>query len=313
MSALSRETFVRILSAIITLPVLAWALVTNNFLSIPILLASIIISLISLYEYYMISDKGDAGRAFVKTGLFFGLILNIIMYYYAFGKPLGLSGFHGDFDGRVIIAFFVVFVAVILAQQLFTRPLQGGIYSLAVTVFGVMYLVLSISHLILLKSMKDGIYYIVILIAVVMLNDTGAYFGGVLFGKHKAGLEASPNKSWEGYFSGLLFSIIGFILANQVCVSFFSRELFSMLECTLLGIVLSVLANIGAVDLHLAGGGVVKSGNQAHDGRLPRPAGTHERGHLSRLNLQGDVLQDRLIGSVAERHAVEFNFALNRW
>ncbi len=245
MSGLNRETLIRILSAVVALPVLFYALITNSFLSIPILLASTVISLFSLYEYYMISDRGDAGKAFVKTGLIFGIILNLIMYFFAFGKSLGFSRVFGDFDARVIIAFFVVFIAVILVLQLFTRPLKGGNYSLAITVFGVMYLVLSISHLILLKSLKDGVYYIMILIAVVMLNDTGAYFGGVLFGKHKAGIEASPNKSWEGYFSGLLFSIIGFILANQVCVSFFSRELFTMLECTILGIVISVLANIG--------------------------------------------------------------------
>ncbi len=245
MSGLNRETFIRILSALVTLPILAYALTTNDFLSFPILLASVIISLFSLYEFYMITDKGAEGRAFVKTGMFFGFILNIVMFLYAFGKPLGFSRLSGDFDGRVIMAFMIVFVAVILAQQLFTRPLKGGSYSLAVTVFGVMYLVLSISHIILLKSLKDGIYYIVILIVVVMLNDTGAYFGGVLFGKHKAGIEASPNKSWEGYFSGLLFSIIAFILANQICVSFFSRELFTMIECVILGMVLSVLANIG--------------------------------------------------------------------
>lgn len=245
MSALNKETFIRILSAIVTLPVLAYALITNDFLSIPILLASIIISLFSLYEYYMIAERGEAGRAFVKTGLLFGLVLNVVMYLYAFGKPMGFSKFFGDFDGRVVMAFFIVFVAVILVLQLFTRPIKGGSYSLAVTVFGVIYIVFSISHLILLKSLKDGVYYIMILIAVVMLNDTGAYFGGVLFGKHKAGFEASPNKSWEGYFSGLLFSVIGFILANQVCVSFFSRELFTMLECTIIGMIISVLANIG--------------------------------------------------------------------
>ncbi len=245
MSGLNRETFIRILSAIVTLPVLAYALMTDDFLSFPILAASVIISLFSLYEFYMITDRGAEGRAFVKTGMLFGLILNLVMFLYAFGKPMGFSRFVGDFDGRVMIAFIIVFIAVILVQQLFTRPLKGGSYSLAITVFGVMYLVLSISHIILLKSLRDGVYYIMILIAVVMLNDTGAYFGGVLFGKHKAGIEASPNKSWEGYFSGLLFSIIAFILANQVCVSFFSRELFTMIECVILGMILSVLANVG--------------------------------------------------------------------
>lgn len=245
MSALNKETFIRILSAIVALPVLFYALITDQFFSIPILIASLLISLITLYEYYMIADGGENQRAFIKTGILFGLILNIIMYIFAFGKPLGLSGNFGDFNARIIIGFFVIFVAVLLVLQLFTRPLKGGIYSMAITVFGMMYIVLSTSHLILVKSLKDGVYYIMLLLVVVMLNDTGAYFGGVMFGKHKAGFEASPNKSWEGYFSGLLFSIIGFILTNQIYISFFSRELFSMIECTILGIVISFLANVG--------------------------------------------------------------------
>lgn len=245
MSALNKETFSRIVSALIALPILFYALITDQFFSIPILIASLLISLITLYEYYMIAERGENERAFVKTGLLFGLILNIIMYIFAFGKPLGLSGGPAEFNARIIIAFFIIFMAVLLVLQLFTRQLKGGIYSLAITVFGLMYVVLSTSHLILIKSMKDGIYYIMILVVAVMLNDTGAYFGGVMFGKHKAGFEASPNKSWEGYFSGLLFTIIGYILTNQVYISFFSRELFSMIECTILGIAISFLANTG--------------------------------------------------------------------
>jgi len=264
MSVLNRETFIRILSAIVTLPVLFYVLVTNDFLYLPILIATIIISLFCLYEFYMIADRGDDGRAFVKTGLIFGFLLNIVMYVYAFGKPLGFSGIFGNFDSRVITAFFTFFIAVLLVLQLFTRPLRGAAYSLGVTVFGVFYLVMSMSHLILLKSLQDGIYYIIILIAVVMLNDTGAYFGGVMFGRHKAGLEASPNKSWEGYFSGLLFSIVAFILTSQVFISFFSRYLFSMIECVILGIVVSVLANVG----DLAESAIKRDGGFKDSGRI---------------------------------------------
>ncbi len=245
MSVLNRETFTRILSAVVTLPILVYVLVTDNFLCLPILIATLIISLFCLYEFYMIADRGEEGGAFVKTGLIFGFMLNVIMYLFAFGKPLGLSGYIALFDARVITAFFTIFIAVLLMLQLFTRPLKGAAFSVGVTVLGVFYIVMSMSHLILLKSLKDGIFYIVILIAVVMLNDSGAYFGGIMFGKHKAGIEASPNKSWEGYFSGLLFSVIAFILANQVFISFFSRDLFTMLECVLLGIAVSVLANLG--------------------------------------------------------------------
>ena len=245
MSGLNRETLIRILSAIVTLPILAYALITDSFLFIPTLIVSIVVSLITLYEYYMISARNQDNRAFIGTGLIAGLVLNIIVYFYAFGNFFGASRFFHNFDVRAIIGFFILLIAILLVQQLLTRPLSGGIYSLAVTLFGIMYIVLFMSHIILLKSLKDGSFFIVILVVVIMLNDTGAYFGGVLFGKTKAGFEASPNKSWEGYFSGLLFSIIGFILANQVCVSFFSRELFTLIECAVLGIALSVLANIG--------------------------------------------------------------------
>jgi phosphatidate cytidylyltransferase len=245
MSGLNKETFVRIMSALVALPVLAFAIITDSFLFIPALIATIIISLITLYEYYMISAKDENNKAFIKAGLIGGLILIIIIYFYAFGKFFGYTKLFQNFDVRAIMGFLVLLTAILLVLQLLTRPLHGGIYSLAVTLFGIMYIVLFTSHILLLKSLNDGSFYIVILVVVIMLNDTGAYFGGILFGKTKAGFEASPNKSWEGYFSGLLFSIIAFILANQVCISFFSKEMFTLIECSILGIVFSILANIG--------------------------------------------------------------------
>jgi len=245
MSVLNKETFTRILSAIVTLPVLVYVLITDDFLSFPILAGSLVISLTCLYEYYMITWKSDEEKAFIGTGLLFGLILNVVVFLYAFGRPLGFTGRFSGFDARLFMMFAVIFLAVILLLQLFTRPLKGGSYSLAVTAFGVFYIAFFVSHIILLKALKDGAFYILLLVAVIMLNDTGAYFGGLIFGKHKAGIAASPNKSWEGYFSGLLFGMISFILGSQIITSFFSRELFTMLEAACLGIVVSLLADIG--------------------------------------------------------------------
>ncbi len=247
MSVLNKETFTRILSAVIALPVLVYVLVTDDFLSLPILAGSCLISLTCLYEYYMITYKSEDEKAFIKTGLIFGFVINVIMFIYAFGKPFGFTKLSSNFDGRLFIGTAVVFMAVILVLQLFTRPLKGGAYSMGVTAFGVMYIVVSVSHLVLMKALKDGSSYILLLMAVIMLNDSGAYFGGIMFGKHKAGIAASPNKSWEGYFSGLLFSIIAFILGNQVIASFVIKgpALFSMLESAFLGIIISVLGNIG--------------------------------------------------------------------
>lgn len=40
--------------------------------------------------------------------------------------------------------------------------------------------------------------------------DIGAYFVGVLFGKHKMNERISPNKTWEGFIGGCLFSYLFF-------------------------------------------------------------------------------------------------------
>lgn len=42
----------------------------------------------------------------------------------------------------------------------------------------------------------------------VFLNDIGAYFIGMLFGKHKMNPRISPKKTWEGFVGGIVFSIV---------------------------------------------------------------------------------------------------------
>jgi phosphatidate cytidylyltransferase len=78
-----------------------------------------------------------------------------------------------------------------------------------------------------------------------MLNDASAYFGGVYFGKHRTGFPISPNKTWEGYFSGLLFSVIGMLLANEAYNSFLNLQLFTMMEAVIGGVILSLIGSVG--------------------------------------------------------------------
>ncbi|OHD66329.1 MAG: hypothetical protein A2176_07540 [Spirochaetes bacterium RBG_13_51_14] len=245
MTDVKKNTLMRILSAVVALPVYVFAIVTDLAQSIPILICSLVITLACLYEYYAITNRGEGGRAFVKTGMVFAVIINVTMYLFAYGRLYGYSRYIPGFDARVVLGIVALILSVILVIQLFTRPLKGAVYSLGVTLFGLMYIVFSFSHIILMKSLADGVYYIIILNVVVMLNDAFAYFGGVLFGKHKTGFPVSPKKSWEGYFSGLLFSILSMVITNEVYVAFFSKHLFGMMEAVFLGIALSVLGNLG--------------------------------------------------------------------
>lgn len=49
------------------------------------------------------------------------------------------------------------------------------------------------------------------------MNDIGAYFVGVLFGKHKMAPRISPKKTWEGVIGGIVFSVILSILYAYIC------------------------------------------------------------------------------------------------
>ncbi len=245
MNNTGNSTLTRVLSAVVALPVYVIAIYTDYPLSIPVLIASLVVTIACLYEYYTISDRGDEGKPFMALGIGAGIAINIIFYLFAFGKIYGYNRYIEPFDAKVIFAVLALFLAVMLITQIFKRPIKGGIYSLAITVFGIIYIVFSFSHIILMKALKDGFYYILILNIVVMINDTGAYFGGVLFGKHKTKFEVSPNKSWEGYFSGLLFSIIAMMVTSEIFNVFFDKQLFTLIESAIIGIFLSILGHIG--------------------------------------------------------------------
>jgi phosphatidate cytidylyltransferase len=235
----------RIASALIGLPVYIFAIVTDLFQGVPILAVSLLISLVTLYEYYQIVYRDENHRAFTSIGIAAGVLVNIMMYLFAFGKLYGYSRLVGIFDARVAMGLLSLFLSAVMIYQILRRPLKGSAYSMGVTVFGLVFIVFSTSHIILMKALTNGMYYIFILNVAVMINDTGAYFGGVLYGRHKVKFKASPNKSWEGYFSGLLFCILGVLITNQIFISFFAVELFSMIEAAILGILISVLANMG--------------------------------------------------------------------
>jgi phosphatidate cytidylyltransferase len=48
-------------------------------------------------------------------------------------------------------------------------------------------------------------------------NDIGAYFAGVLFGKHKLNERISPHKTWEGFFGGIILAAILSISFSLIC------------------------------------------------------------------------------------------------
>ena len=54
----------------------------------------------------------------------------------------------------------------------------------------------------------ESLLLVLYLMIGVMMNDIGAYFVGMLFGKHKMNPRISPKKTWEGFVGGIVISAI---------------------------------------------------------------------------------------------------------
>lgn len=57
-------------------------------------------------------------------------------------------------------------------------------------------------------SQPQGPAWALFALTIVWSADSGAYFFGVRFGKHKLAPRISPGKSWEGFFGGLFASLV---------------------------------------------------------------------------------------------------------
>lgn len=71
----------------------------------------------------------------------------------------------------------------------------------------------------------DPIQRLPLLIFILLwLNDSGAYIVGSLMGKHKMSPKISPKKTWEGFFGGVIITMVGGFLLFKFASTFFGME-----------------------------------------------------------------------------------------
>ncbi len=75
-------------------------------------------------------------------------------------------------------------------------------------------------------------------------TDTGAYFVGVLFGKHKLIPAVSPKKTVEGAFGGILGCVLGFVVYGLIIDKAFHVEV-NYLPLILLAVLVAIVSQIG--------------------------------------------------------------------
>lgn len=81
--------------------------------------------------------------------------------------------------------------------------------------------------------------------ALLWINDSGAYIVGSLTGRHKLCPSISPNKTWEGFIGGCILTIVGALLLDLWCDSFFGMQFLPLWIWILIGVLACIFGTLG--------------------------------------------------------------------
>ena len=130
-----------------------------------------------------------------------------------------IAPFFGRMNGGWVFVFCLLYV---LALVLLTIRYHDSVSVDKVAIVFLLSILISIclSCLSYLRTSgerdSDGLFYVFLALLMAWMADTGAYFVGTFFGKHKLCPRISPKKTVEGLFGGIAVSILISLLAGFV-------------------------------------------------------------------------------------------------
>ena len=118
-----------------------------------------------------------------------------------------------------VLLFWVALFAEMMASQMKLSFEKIGVAFVAGVILPML-----LGALVRIHGAEKGRFLILIPFVLAFLSDTGAYFIGLAFGKHKLAPVISPKKSVEGVFGGVLGAILGMLLYCLVLQMFFDFQ-----------------------------------------------------------------------------------------
>lgn len=221
------ENFKRITSSLLGLPMVIVVLLLGNKYVIDVALA--VVALISLHEYYNSFSKN------YKPIQWLGYLLAICISFIHLVPTDMLFK---------IISLGIPFIVAILFIELILRNLKISIVDIAISLFGIFYIVLFTMFVPLIAGLEHGKVLIWYVLTTSWGTDIFAYIVGRKIGKHKFS-KISPKKSIEGCIAGTLGAVL-LSLIYTFCINKFMGFLIApYLHIVIASIVLSVIGQFG--------------------------------------------------------------------
>jgi phosphatidate cytidylyltransferase len=139
------------------------------------------------------------------------LVLSLLFLLAAMFPQLRLTLLEIGLSIAVLVSFPLLF---------FRKKLEGAMLDWSLTLAIAIYLGWPMSLFPQLRGYEvgfsPGLWWILIVLLGVWGFDTGAFFSGRFFGRHKLAPKISPAKTWEGVIGGMIFSIAFSLLLTVI-------------------------------------------------------------------------------------------------
>ncbi|MAQ18888.1 MAG: phosphatidate cytidylyltransferase [Sandaracinus sp.] len=180
--------------------------------------------------------------------------------------------FAGGIPGAILAGIFGLAVGALIVGLVFPDPVPEAAKRIGWLMGGPVYIAGTLSSIVLLHhdTGAHGGAWVLLSMFYAFLSDTGAYFAGRTFGKHKLYPKLSPKKTVEGSIGGILAATLGGVAVQQTLLA---GEI-GLVPIIVLGVFASALGQAGDLfeSLLKRSCGVKDSGNimPGHGGLLDR-------------------------------------------
>ena len=215
--------FAREITALVAAPVVIWIIGWGHEYVFDAAIA--LVAVLAMYEFL------DLGR---HKGYAMPIPLCIVIMLIIMAAFI-LEGLSVEFG--MFAALLVIPASYVVGR----KPLEDSLPSSAIAVLGTTYVGMLSGSLIRLRhDFPEGANLVFFLLLVVWLGDSGAYYVGKTFGRHKLSPRISPKKTVEGLMGGVAASVV-----TAVVIHFTFFDEFPLLHAIIAGVILSIAGVIG--------------------------------------------------------------------
>ena len=217
----------RILSACVLVPVMVGASVAGG---IPFLVLVLLICGVTAWEFGRIFDQRDGMRIPLIQLVVSVLVLILARWF------LGIDASH-----RVLT--LCIMGAILCGTILCEREIPKSALSFTVLTTGMVYIGWLGGYMISLRQLPDGMIKFLLVMALIWIYDVGAFFVGMAIGRHKMFKIVSPKKSWEGFFGGIVVTVLIAVIIEWLVPAV--DMILDMKQAIVLALIVSIAAPFG--------------------------------------------------------------------